>query len=101
MEKIGKIYDLVNNKTLSKHQLVLNLCKVMGFEIPKLPPPICKCKITLKSGKSYIAILEYKTPPFYYKDDDDKEEYFWKVLSLNPIKRIHFGLSEVEKWELV
>lgn len=97
-QKLGRIYDLVSNKSLSKHQLILNLYKLTETEIPTLPPPICRCLITLKNGKKYEAILEYKITPFFYKDDDDKDEYFWKVLSTNPFKRHQFNLSEIETW---
>ena len=102
MENIlGRIHDLVSNKSLNKHQLIINLYKLSSIEIPKLPPLICKCEIILTNGKKYNAILEYKTPPFFYKDENDKDEYFWKVLSINPLKRHQFNLVDVKTWEFV
>lgn len=100
-EILGRIHDLVSNKSLSKHQLILNLYKLTTTEIPKLPPPMCRCEIKLKNGKRYEAILEYKSPPFFYKDENDNDEYFWKVLSANSFKRHQFNLSDVETWMFV
>lgn len=98
---LGRIYDLVNNKSLSKHQLIINLYKLSVNELPKLPPAICTCRITLNNGKQYDAILEYKMPPYFYKDEDDKDEFFWKVLSRNPRKRHNFKLADVKTWQFV
>ncbi len=98
---LGRIYDLVSNKNLSKHQLVLNLYKLTEENIPILPPIVTRCEIKLKDGKKYNAILERKEPPFYYKDENDKDEYFWKVLSTNPLKRYHFTLLDVETWNFI
>lgn len=97
-EALGRIYDLVSSKSLSKHQLILNLYKLNNNKLPQFPPPICSCEITLKNGKKHRAILEYKIPPYFYKEEGDNDEFFWKVLSTNPFKRYQFTLSEVESW---
>ena len=99
--ELGRIYDIINSRTLSKHNKIVNIFKLVSNEPIDLPPLICSCRITLKNGEQHIAYLEQKKPPYYYKDDEDTDLFMWKIEHKNILKRKVIILSDVVKWEFI
>jgi hypothetical protein len=60
MGQIGRIYDLISNNSLTKHQKIVNLWLLSNKreDFPKLPPDICPCEITLLDGKKHNAYID-------------------------------------------
>jgi hypothetical protein len=102
MDILNRIID-IEAGALSRHSRIRNLYAVHGLELPALPPPIVRCKIRLKSGPwlTSHAMLEYNRYPHYIPEEGDMDEFFWKVLHKNPVKRIRYTLGHVSSWEFV
>ena len=91
---LGRIYDYLK-KDLTVHQKAVNIWLLTNKreDFPKLPPPICPCKITLKNGSRYRAYLDQQS-------NEDWIEY-GNTWAIRRNGRRNWKIEDVVKWELV
>jgi|TARA_R110000744_G_scaffold371597_2_gene482706 hypothetical protein len=91
---LGRIYDLMK-RDLTVHQKSVNIWLLTNKreDFPKLPPQICPCEITLKSGSRYKAYLDQQ-------HNEDWIEY-GNTWAIRKNGRKSWNIKDVIKWELI